>query len=41
MSDATRPVTAGPGIRHTLSEELERAELKVKLRAEVGLALTF
>jgi hypothetical protein len=40
-ADATTPSTAGPGIRQMLIEELERAELKVKLKADVGLSVTY
>jgi hypothetical protein len=40
-ADATTPSTAGPGIHQVLVEELERAELKVKLRADVGLSVTY
>jgi hypothetical protein len=40
-ADPTTPSTAGPGIRLLLIEELERAELKIKLRADVGLSVTY
>ncbi len=39
--DPTTPSTAGPGIRPLLIEELGRAELKVKHKADVGLAVTY
>ena len=40
-ADPTTPSTSGPGIRQLLIEELGRAELKVKLRADVGLTVTY
>jgi hypothetical protein len=40
-ADPTTPSTAGPGIKNLLVDELERAELKVKLRANVGLTVTY
>jgi hypothetical protein len=40
-ADPTTPSTAGPGIRQLLIEELGRAELKVKLRADVGLTVIY
>jgi hypothetical protein len=40
-ADPTTPSTAGPGIRQLLIEELGRAELKVRLRADVGLTVTY
>jgi hypothetical protein len=40
-ADPTTPATSGPGIRQLLIEELGRAELKVKLIADVGLTVTY
>ena len=40
-ADPTTPSSAGPGIRKLLIDELERAELKVKLRAPVGLSVSY
>jgi hypothetical protein len=40
-ADPTTPSSAGPGIRQLLIDELQRAELKVKLRAPVGLSVSY
>ena len=36
-ADPTNPSTSGPGLRQLLIEELGRAELKVKLRADTSV----
>ncbi len=40
-ADPTFPSTAGPGIRRLLYEELERAQIKVKIKAAVGLTVAY
>jgi hypothetical protein len=40
-ADPTVPSTAGPGIKQLFIEELERCDIKVKLRAEIGLAIFY